>query len=306
MTNGRATEKTRDRQCPFCLTLLSADRQGSADHLFGRAFGGTATVRACKDCNQKLGSEVEGPLQWNTSLMNLIKVQLHKVQAVEGTLPNGAPGSLNLITGEVRTRHLVEETEDARYYTGSERQLRQALSKKFPPSEVQRLISAAQPVSLGGEWFQTTLEIDMRLWGRMVAKMALAAGCRVAPHLFTSEAAAHLRDVCWGKAAPIGNPLMVAGYERQTARWTQMVSDHPGATNLTPFPDGSHGQMLFVSAVPGLLSCIPKVAGREFWGIVVEWPGEQWSSEGVLVTDTGDGEVAVRDLAQDLMRCKGQ
>ena len=41
-------------------------------------------------------------------------------------------------------------------------------------------------------------------------------------------------------------------------------------------------------------------------GIVVDWPGERWSPIGVLVTDTGDHDVATRDLFQDMLRCLGQ
>ncbi|MGG7655020.1 hypothetical protein [Kocuria rosea] len=233
--------------------------------------------------------------------MNLIKVQLGTARAVEGTLPNGAPGSFDFVTGEVRTRRLVEETEDAHHYIGSERQVRQALSKKFPPAEVERLINETKPVSLGGGSFQTTLGLGLRLWVRMVAKMALAVGCRVAPHLFTSQAATHLRDVCWGRAEPIGNPLEVAGFDQHIERWAQIVREHRLATELPPFPDGIHGQMLFVSSVPGRLCCIPRIAGAELSGIVVDWPGERWSSVGVLVTDTGDGGVATRDLFQDFI-----
>jgi hypothetical protein len=306
MTKNQTADAARDRRCPFCLASLGFHRQGSDDHLFGEAFGGTATVRACSDCNSKLGHSVEGPLQWDDSVLNLLKIRLGNAQAVKGTLPSGAAGSLDFVTGEVRTRKPVHATEDALHYLGSMRQVQQALPKKLPPAEVERLISTAKSVSLGEGTFRSTLKFDLGLWARMVAKMALAAGVRVAPELFTSDAAGHLRDVCWGRADPVGDPLAVAGFSRLEERLDGIVREYPEATRLEPFPEGNHGQMLFVSSVPGRLACVPRIAGQEMPGIVVNWPGEQWSRVGVLVTDTGDGDVATRDLFQDLKRCLGQ
>lgn len=306
MTKNQTADATRDRQCPFCLASLGSFRQGSDDHLFGEAFGGTATVRACSDCNSKLGHSVEGPLHWDDSVLNLLKIRLGKAQAVKGTLPSGVEGSFDFVTGEVRNRKPVHATDDALHYIGSERQVRQALPKKLPPAEVERLINTAESISLGEGMFRTTLKFDLSLWARMVAKMALAAGVHVAPKLFTSDAAGHLRDVCWGRADPVGDPMAVVGFARLSERLDGIVRQYPGATRFEPFPEGNHGQMLFISSVPGRLTCIPKIAGQEMPGIVVDWPGERWSPIGVLVTDTGDHDVATRDLFQDMLRCLGQ
>lgn len=302
MTKNQTADATRDRQCPFCLASLGFYRQGSDDHLFGEAFGGTATVRVCRDCNSKLGHSVEGPLQRDDSVMNLLKIRLGNAQAVKGTLPSGAAGSLDLVTGEVRTRKPVHATDDVLHYLGSERQVRRALPKTLPSAEVERIISTAKSISLGEGMFRTTLKYDLGLWARMVATMALAAGCRVAPELFTSEAAGHLRDVCWGRADPVG-ALAVDSFARLAERLDEIVRQNPQSTNFEPFPDGDHGQMLFVSYEPGRLSCVPRIAGHEMLGIVVNWPGKQLSPIGMLVTDTGDGDVATRDLSQDMLRC---
>lgn len=302
MTKIQTPDATQDRQCPFCLASLGSFRQGSDDHLFGEAFGGTATVRVCRDCNSKLGHSVEGPLQRDDSVMNLLKIGLGTARAVKGTLPSGTAGSFDFVTGEVRTRKPVHTTDDTLHYLGSERQVRQALPKKLPAAEVERLISTAKSVSLGEGMFRSTLTYDFGLWDRMVAKMALAAGVRVAPELFTSDAAGHLRDVCWGRADPVG-ALVVDSFASLAERLDEIVRQYPQSSRFEPFPDSNHGQMLFISYEPGRLSCVPRVAGHEMSGIVVNWPGKQWSPIGMLVTDTGDGDVATRDLAQDMLRC---
>lgn len=302
MTKNQSTDATRDRQCPFCLAPLGSFRQGSDDHLFGQAFGGTATVRVCRDCNSKLGHSVEGPLQRDDSVMNLLKIGLGTAKAVKGTLPSGMEGSFDFGTGEVRTRKPVHEADGVLHYLGSTRQVRQALPKALPPVEVERLINTAKSISLGEGMFRSNLKYDLGLWMRMVAKMALAAGGREAPGLFTSDAAGHLRDVCWGRADPAGG-LAVDSFSRIAELLDESVRQYPKSTHLEPFQDGNHGQMLFVCWEPGRLSCAPRIAGNDMPGIVVDWPGKQWSPIGMLVTDTGDGDVATRDLSQDMLRC---
>lgn len=289
-------------KCPFCLMVLEPGRKKSKDHIFGQAFGSTATVYACSQCNNRLGHEVEGKLQKPNSLLNLLKAGLPHatLQPVRGNLPDQTPVDFDIRTHEVRLKQPVEDQGDRYIFRGSPRQVRELLRRtSLAPAAIDRSLRNAGQLGIGGQEVQFTLNLDQTLWSRMVAKMALATGYRAAPQFFGSRRAARLRDVCWGRSTPpsVADSTLFERLQQILMGYADAI---PGVHPLRPFHDYGHGQMLFYSPAQGHLACVPRIAGSPLPGITVDVQESPWEF-GLLVTDTGRGQVEIRDLGQELI-----
>lgn len=99
--------------CPLCGTQLGLD--GSDDHVFGEAFGGRATVRAHKDCNNELGGGPEGRLHRGPNIANFVaSMRGIAVEDVPGTMADGTQVTTNFADGSTSlARPIVDRIVDS-------------------------------------------------------------------------------------------------------------------------------------------------------------------------------------------------
>jgi hypothetical protein len=175
-----------------------------------KALGGHTKVRACKSCNDTIGSEVEGGMQRPDALLNLAK----QVQEGSGSAIRGTVGSEelevehNLATGELRILKPVStETRDGEKVfrvKGSPRQVRQILtSMGIPPEDIDKILACSRCVDLSNEWFETIVTHCPSLAVRLGAKVALGASVVAAGDEFhQSGLMDNLRRILIGEEEP--------------------------------------------------------------------------------------------------------
>lgn len=120
--------------CPYCANMMSDDTSSetgrTSDHVFWAAFGARATVGACRECNSRIGSEIEGKLSRGNELYTRGKWR-GTVRSDGRGLLGGAPVDVDLETSDVRLVKPVTSHDE-----GDERHLRLTSS----PEHVRRLM----------------------------------------------------------------------------------------------------------------------------------------------------------------------
>ena len=200
--------------CPYCTRGLLAPGIDSTDeHVFVRGLGGRTKIRACKDCNSKIGSEVEGGLQAAGTLLALEKALREGVgPSLRVKVPGGGVFDVDLHSGQHRAPHpVVEEKRDRdtllRTVRGPEEQVRAILTgmaRKYG-FDVEAALASAKKTD--ASTLETTLVVDLSMEARLAAKIALAAGTYCLGDTYISSAlAARLRDIVWGKERALVEP----------------------------------------------------------------------------------------------------
>lgn len=91
-----------DMVCPLCGRALS-DEVCDDDHVFGKAFGGRATVRAHRACNNTLGHSEEAKLHRPNTLLSLVRaVHGLSAPALRGTTAEGSRIDIDAASGHSR------------------------------------------------------------------------------------------------------------------------------------------------------------------------------------------------------------
>ena len=201
--------------CPYCADMMTDDNSSAtgrtSDHVFWAAFGARATVSACRGCNSRIGSEIEGKLSPGNELYARGKWR-GTVRSDGRDLLGGAAVDVDLETSDVRLVKPVTSHD-----VGDERHLRLTSS----PEHVRRLmrsgvgayagLSAAEiddlidnaPVTPWHPTVDIEIRHDLSLGRRLAAKMLLGAGALADPDFVTSALAESLRDVLWARLSPI-------------------------------------------------------------------------------------------------------
>lgn len=74
------------RRCIFCLEEKTAE-EFSVEHVFPDAIGGCFTIsNVCRECNSKLGSQVDSKITDNWGI--LVKRHIHKIKNKDGNIPS--------------------------------------------------------------------------------------------------------------------------------------------------------------------------------------------------------------------------
>lgn len=113
LCKGARMSKRSDSACPLCGKPLS-DGPTDRDHVFGEAFGGRATVRTHKACNNELGHGAEGRLHRPNTLLSTIRAARGMpAPELRGTNVDGTKVAVDLATGQsFEARPTVRVTED--------------------------------------------------------------------------------------------------------------------------------------------------------------------------------------------------
>lgn len=205
----------RNRRCPYCARPLDADGvEDSEEHVFVEALGGRATIRACQDCNSRIGHTIEGKLLAPHALLALQYAIAHGVGPVLDVTDEGGQGfRTDLGTGDYRAvRVVVSETRDGdtlkRTLSGPPEQVKpilEGMAKKYPGIDVGALMASATERT--SEELSTSIEVDVHLEARLAAKVALAAATRcLGDDFIDTSLAAELRSIIDGNSPPLIEP----------------------------------------------------------------------------------------------------
>lgn len=218
--------------CPYCVRMLTDDDvEVTGEHVFPQFLGGRAEVPACKKCNNRIGSDIEGPLSKPPTLMAMQA----SIQSGKGPLirfeHDGRPMELDLSTGSFRSQKPVERTIEGSVMNvrlgGSEEQVRKivegmAAKHGFDPEQAMAM-GKVHPIAE----VEAPFDLAERTEARLAAKVALAAGTWTYGDAFiTSELAGRLRRILLGDEDPLyetidnitdwdSNPLYWVGHHHR-------------------------------------------------------------------------------------------
>ena len=191
--------------CPYCQNRFDQGAQTTRDHIFVRALNAHQTVAACRNCNSRIGSEIEGPLLRSNSFLNLLRIsQLRAGVPLDGELADNMSVKYDVAARSLDIQRPVKYDADSKtsHIMGSPDQVRAILrSQKRSPEEIEKLVSSAREVSLPPEeMITTTVQYDLGLMAKLVAKIGLGGGSFIDGDRFTcSTLASSLRDLLWGR-----------------------------------------------------------------------------------------------------------
>lgn len=214
------------------------------------ALGGHARVWACRQCNSRIGHEVEGPLLKPGSFLNLVAQTRGGGRPVPGTTDDGAPITFDFTTREIRWRKPVTVTVDAAartktyQYKGSPREvLKRLLRQGIERERAERMVAEAERLEMAGARFNTMLTVDLNLSQRLAAKMALgAAELALGDGFGQTPLAAALRDVLWGR---ISTEMSVR--HGVLAAYDEILAGTVGAGRIPSIaPESSESQVAFL------------------------------------------------------------
>jgi uncharacterized protein YfiM (DUF2279 family) len=283
------------------------------DHVFIRAVGGKATVKACKPCNDWIGHSIEGALQRSDQLLNLIKLGQGSGLPLRGTIQaTGDEIEHNLLTGEVHARHPVTTTVagDQTTYNvrGSPEQVEAVLrqmAKTFGWEEatVQQLLASGEQVDLGNSMLDTKIVTDRELAGRLASKVALGAGCAAFGEAFLSSSlAADLRAVMRGAVTGVSlvSADLLPAFDLQISSFPPLAGK---VAPITPNRAENRSEVIFCETNTGAVIFVYLA------GVLIATGGLLYNhvlSVGhhlpVVFTD-GPGKMSVRLLADEIAGC---
>ena len=284
--------------CPYCAQPFSEGRPETRDHVFVKALGGWTQVQACRPCNSRIGSEIEGALQKPGELFHdrVLRGKLREA---------GLQVELDLQTGQLRSRNPVEvsESDGQKTYTisGNPEQVRQiateiAHSLGIPRQQVDQHIVDAFQVPLEGEWIESTVSHRFDTGSRLAAKVALGAATLADSNFSLSTVASSLRNILWGES-----DVDARVEQRALAAYDEILKQHlstavrgidsplPGISRVVALPM-KRGVAIF-SFVGGHLAGLS--------GMVIEGTWEFLEGFPVVMTDA-PGRLAVRRLADEI------
>lgn len=203
-----------NRRCPYCTRDLDdPDVAETVEHVFVEGLGGRATVRACVECNSRIGSEIEGKLQAAGSLLAFQREVANGTgPTLRVTLPGGDVYEVNFATGEQRAvRPVVEQVQDdhvTRRISGPDEQVRAIVAgMALKHASVDRDETMASAIAHQVDEVSAALDVDFTLESRLAAKVALAAGTRcLGDDFIVSELADELRAILHGDREALLEP----------------------------------------------------------------------------------------------------
>jgi hypothetical protein len=210
------------RLCPYCGQLLGTGQKAlSKDHIFVEKLGGTAWIRAHRRCNNRLGTEVEGPLQGKGTLISfLLHLQGRGGKPIQGTLGETSHVvELDLQRRQSRSVKPMYAIEDGYLFIGSPGQL-DAVTRSLGITEADRQAAIDQlpRFDLLKVGLRSPVTLDPRLLYRLAAKVALGAGAKAFGDSFTESAPARsLREAMSGDAVDLF--AVSVGLLDQIQRW---------------------------------------------------------------------------------------
>jgi hypothetical protein len=203
-----------NQRCPYCVRDLDDPAVvETIEHVFVEGLGGRATVRACVDCNSRIGSEIEGRLLASGTLLAFQREMANGTgPKLRVTLPTGDVYDVNLATGEQRAARPVEEQvrdeATTRRISGPDEQVRaivEGMAKKHPSIDAEETIAKA--IAHRVDEVSSELVVDTGLESRLAAKVALAAGTRcLGDDFVTSQLAHELRAILNGEKEALVEP----------------------------------------------------------------------------------------------------
>lgn len=261
----------RAADCPYCGLPLG-DEEPTRDHVFIEAMGGHSRVDAHRDCNSRIGHDIEGVLQRGDTMLNLQRQVIGTGKPLRATIKeSGDRVEVDLATRSVRFhKPVVDADQDGirtRTVRGNPQQVDAVLKAQgFNAEQRGEMIAGASLVRLSDVHVDVELRHDLLLADRLVAKVALGAGSLVDAAFSASPLAARLRDVLWNRGNFDGryedDPL--AGFDTGMADVFARVGLTP-PRSLMPGVSGS--QVAFLPLGPG----------RDQSGIVVHVGGQNVS-----------------------------
>jgi hypothetical protein len=213
--------------CPFCLRALDdPDVEETRDHVFGDALGGRARIAACRDCNSRIGSDVEGPLLKPGTWLAFRREGSQGIgPRFRASIDGGPDVNVDLAKQEHRAVRPVENrrlTDKGltRTVTGPEPQVRdivEGMAREHNFDAEEAMANAAEHTA---STLHVQLSIDFVAESRLAAKIALAAGTRCLGDAFlASPLADQLRaivdghqDPAWRDATPFTQQLEQLGH----------------------------------------------------------------------------------------------
>ncbi len=255
--------------CPYCARPPADGDGPSRDHVFVHAMGGHATVTACKDCNDQLGSYVEGELLRPSTLLNLIRQTRGGGNPLRGVLPDGREAKYDLTTHELQFVKPVDAQlgHDTMRFIGSPDQARGLLRKQgLTPAQIDCEIAKAHNVEFPEDtWISTTVQHSPDLADRLAAKVAPGAGALAGDHAFiVSDLANLLRDVLWARSSVSlrFDTNFLAFYDNMIGQIPRPPTARPVAT-LVPPQDASQAAFLPMPGDERRTIVIVHIAGHD-------------------------------------------
>lgn len=188
--------------------------EDTEEHVFVEALGGRVTIRACRDCNSRIGHTIEGKLLVPHAFLALQRAVAEGVGPIlEVSDAGGQAFRADLGTGDYRAvKVVVSETRSGnrltRTLSGPPDQVKpilQGMAKKYPGVDVEALIASATERT--SEELSTSVEVDVHLEARLAAKVALAAATRCLGDEFVDTPLAdELRSIINGDSPPLIEP----------------------------------------------------------------------------------------------------
>lgn len=194
--------------CPFCARPIEAATR-SRDHVFGEAFGGGLKVSCCRDCNSKIGHEVEGLLHRPDSMLALARASaglpgkpLRGHYKGDGRAVDVHWGGGGAVPRDPRVD--VDKKKDGTadiHVEGTEEQVRKlwpGLQKRFgdaiPP--IEDALAKGTRTNDPSPWVEINLVNQLPNMHRFAAKVALGGGAAIWGDDFVESALADsLREV---------------------------------------------------------------------------------------------------------------
>lgn len=299
-------------QCPFCLESIDGSpsaRQCSREHVFLKALGGVTTTPVCKTCNEHFGAEVEGRLLGPHQILSIAKVAAGRSATAPGRLQSdGSLGEFDFRDGTMTFSRPISshstDTEQGLHIHAAPGQIdrlvpdvrRWASKHGLDPDLVERRLREAPRSSMGEDRFVMNHTIDLNLLGRLAAKVALVAGCRVTDDFRGPQPLADsLREIAWGRA----EVKLVTGLDalQHVDAWLAgELAPALGVTAPRLTPEPLESQVVFM---PGKDSTVVLVHLK---GLLIPFAGvrcpglppAQWGDLPVLVRDAPGGAQVLR------------
>lgn len=302
-----ADEHAESFTCPYCSSHMTI-RHKTADHVFVKALGGHVTVAACRDCNSKIGSEIEGALQEPNTYLNFLKQLRGGGQAVRATsmVDEGAV-TYDMATKELRFKQPVATSRDAAkilfQIKGSRGQVRSILtSQGHTQAQIDNLMGKAATEQLGGQ-LRVSLQHDVLIADRLAAKVALGAGALIGGTGFIdSVLAQRLRVVLWNEACVVVRSDIKSLDAIDNNLQLQMISR--GATAIASVKPGNmDSQVIFAPSAQGRTAVFVHIGGMPITGSGTLYPGRAAFTGGLpAILKDAPGQAIVRSLKDEVSR----
>jgi len=242
--------------CPYCARPFGDGGGSTKDHVFVGALGGHFTVSACRDCNSRIGSDIEGKLLKTGSALHLLR-QLNgarqwlrgKFGADEVEIEHrfGDPGIrfVRPVTTK-RDKDKVEYQITAGLDQAKELLEQITVGLGLDDDEVNGIWASRKVQSVGDQFIQMDVSYDLILARRLAVKVALGAcGLVYGDNFIVSSLADEMRTILWNNemaGESCSNEILVVMEQYLSGL---SIFDEIGFSTLRPSAEGSQ-----VSLVP--------------------------------------------------------